>query len=100
MGKARFTKEQVIGAVRAYEAGVAAEVICRRHGISTNTFDRWCARYAVRGSSNDARPAPLARENQRLKLRLADALLRVTALEDELERCARAPLPYTVTPES
>ena len=88
MGKPRFTKEQVILAVREHEAGIAAEVICRRHGISAGTFDRWQARYAVTGSPKNARSAPLAQENRRLRLRLADALLRVTALEDQLARAS------------
>ena len=83
MAKARFTKEQVIGAVRAHQAGVAAAAICRHHGISPTMFDRWWARYAGTQPMSLA-PVSLAEENQRLKARLAEALLRVTALEDQI----------------
>lgn len=84
MGRARFTKAQVIDAVRAHQAGVAAAAICRRYGISATMFDRWWARYAGTRSFGDGPAVSLAEENQHLKQRLAEALLRVTWLEDRL----------------
>ena len=76
MPKRRFTKEQVISAVREHEAGVAAEVICRRHAISERTFGRWQARYAGMGTLLTRRLRKLEAENRQLKKRLAEALLR------------------------
>ena len=75
MPKRQFTKEQVMNAVREHEAGVAAEVICRRHAISERTFGRWRAKYAGVGTLLLEQLRTLETENRHLKKRLAEAIL-------------------------
>ena len=36
--KRRFSDEQIIGMIKAYEAGVKAQELCRKYGISDATF--------------------------------------------------------------
>ena len=36
--KRRFSDEQIIGMIKEYEAGVKAQELCRRYGISDATF--------------------------------------------------------------
>ena len=76
MPKRQFTKEQVMNAVHEHEAGVAAEVICRRHAISERTFGRWQAKYAGVGTPLLERLRTLEAENRHLKRRLAEAMTR------------------------
>jgi putative transposase len=46
MRRKRFTEEQIISILKESAAGMKTEEVCRRHGICTNTFYRWKAKYA------------------------------------------------------
>jgi len=39
--KKRFTEEQIIKAIKQYEAGTKTEEICRQLGVSNGTFYNW-----------------------------------------------------------
>ena len=36
----RYTKEQIIGILKEYEAGLSAQDVIRKHGIAAGTFYR------------------------------------------------------------
>ena len=40
MKKKRFTEEEVISVLKEAAAGAAMKELCRRHGISEQTFDK------------------------------------------------------------
>jgi putative transposase len=86
MKKSRYTEEQIIGVLREQEAGVTTAEVCRRHGISEQTFYRWKSKYGGMGPSDAQRLRSLEDENRRLKKLLAEQMLDVAALKDLLSK--------------
>jgi putative transposase len=60
--------------------------VCRRHGISEQTFYRWKSKYGGMGRSDAVRLKSLEDENRRLKKLLAESLLDNAALKDLLSK--------------
>ena len=44
MRKSRFSEAQIIAALREQDAGSATDAVCRKLGVSQQTFYRWKAR--------------------------------------------------------
>ena len=45
MKKSKFTEEQIVYAIKQVEAGVPIAELCRKYGISQQTFYRWRNKY-------------------------------------------------------
>ena len=86
MKRKRFTEEQIVGVLREQEAGATAREICRRHGISEQTFYRWKSKYGGMEVSGTRRLRELEAENGKLKRLLAEAHLDNAALKDLLSK--------------
>lgn len=80
----RFSEEQIIGILKEAEAGAATKELCRRHGISEQSFYRWKAKYGGMELSDAKRLRILEEENRRLKHIVAEQALDIAALKGVL----------------
>ena len=81
MRKSRFSEEQIIKIIKEKEAGVKLADLCRRHGISEQTFHRWKAKFGGMEVNEARRLKQLEDENRRLKHLVADLTLDNQALK-------------------
>lgn len=86
MKRARFTEEQIIGVLKEHELGAKTADLCRKHGISQQTFYNWKSKYGGMNVSEARRLRDLETENGKLKKLLADAMLDNAALKDLLSK--------------
>jgi putative transposase len=80
MRKSRFSEEQIIKILKEQDAGAKLADICRRHGISEQTFHRWKAKFGGMDVNEARRLKQLEDENRRLKHLVADLTLDNQAL--------------------
>ena len=82
MKKSRFTEEQIIAILKEGETGIKVTEICRKHGISDQTFHNWKKKYGGLTVDELRRMKELEQENSRLKRAVADLTLDVQILKD------------------
>ena len=92
MTKKRWSAEEKYRIVmEALTTSAETVEICRKHGLSPNTFYPWrekfleSAKAAMAGKSDTAATKALQKENDRLKTLLAESTLAVDALKKTLE---------------
>ena len=84
MKRSRYTAEQVAFALRQAESGTQVSEVCRKMGISEQTFYRWKKRFAGMGVAEVRRLRVLEEENRKLKQLVADLSLDKQMLQDVL----------------
>lgn len=82
MKRKRFTEEQIIKALKEVDGGAAARDVCRRLGVTEQSFYRWRQKYGGLEVNEARRLRELEAENGRLKRMVADVMLDNQILKD------------------
>ncbi len=85
MRKSRFSEEQIIRVLQEVESGRQVKEVCREHGLSTDSYYRWKAKYGGMDVNEARRLKELEQENRRLKSALAEVMLDKQALKEALK---------------
>lgn len=75
MGRKGHGEEEILRVLREAESGDTVVEICRKHGISQQTFYAWKKKYAGLGISELRELRQLREENAKLKRLVADLSL-------------------------
>jgi len=86
MKKSRFSEQQIAFILAQADDGTSVEEVCRKAGISQQTYYRWRKKYAGLMPSEVRRLKQLEEENARLKRMVADLSLDKDMLQDVIRR--------------
>ena len=86
MRKSRYTEEQIAFALRQAELGTKVEEVCRKLGVSEQTFYRWRTKYGGLMPSEVKRLKQLEEESIKLKKLVAELSLDKIMLQDVLSK--------------
>jgi len=86
MKRKRYTEEQIAYALRQAEGGTPVAELCRKLGVSEQSFYRWKRKYAGMGVAELRRLKQLEQENKKLKQIVADLTLDKQMLQDVLKK--------------
>ncbi len=86
MKKSNFTEEQIAFALRQAEHGTKVVEVCRKMGVSEQTFYRWKKKYGGMGPGELRRLKQLEEENRKLKRLVADLSLDKAMLQDVIAK--------------
>lgn len=86
MKTSRFSEQQIAFILKQVDDRISVEEVCRKAGISQQTFYRWRKKYGGLMPSEVRRLKQLEEENSRLKRMVADLSLDKAMLQDVLSK--------------
>lgn len=86
MRKSKFSEQQIAFILRQAEEGTRVEEVCRKAGISQQTYYRWRKKYGGLMPSEMRRLKQLEEENARLKRLVADLSLDKEMLQEVVRK--------------
>lgn len=86
MKRSKFSEQQIAFILRQAEEGVSVGEVCRKAGISEQTYYRWRKRYGGMMTSEMKRLKQLEEENMRLKKLVADLSLDKEMLQEVVRK--------------
>jgi putative transposase len=84
--KSKFTEQEIVYALKQVEAGVPLRELCRKYGVSEQTFYRWRSKYGGLTTSELQRLKQLEQENKQLKKLVADLSLDKHVLQEVIAK--------------
>jgi putative transposase len=83
----RFSQERIIGILKEADCKTSTiGELCRKHGVSEQTFYRWRRKYGGLSVSEARRLKDLEKENSRLKRLLAERDVEIDVMKDLLSK--------------
>ena len=83
----RFSDEKIVKILQEAECKtISVGELCRKHGVSEQTFYRWRKNYGGLSVSETKRLKDLERENARLKRLLAERDVEIDIMKEILEK--------------
>lgn len=86
MTRKTFSEEQIVYALRQAEGGTPVVEVCRKLGVTEQTFYRWKRKFAGLGIAELRRLRLLEDENRRLKQLVADLTLDRHMLQEVIRK--------------
>lgn len=86
MKRSTFSDQQIAFILRQAEEGTSVDEVCRKAGISQQTYYRWRKKYGGLMPSEMKRLKQLEEENQRLKRLVADLSLDKEMLQEVVRK--------------
>ena len=82
----RFKEEQIIRILKEHQAGLSAQDLCRKYGVSDATFYKWRSKYGGMDVSDARKLKALEDEDRRLKKLLAESMLDAATPKEMLRK--------------
>jgi len=87
MKSTRISQERIIGILKEADCKTSTiGELCRKHGVSEQTFYRWRRKYGGLSVSEAKRLKDLEKENSRLKRLLAERDVEIDIMKDLLSK--------------
>ena len=86
MPKKTFTEEQIVSTLRQVEGGASVSDVCRKLGVTEQTFYRWKRKFAGVGVAELRRLRQVEDENRKLKQLVADLTLDKHMLQEVIAK--------------
>ena len=86
MPRKRYTEEQIVTILGESNAGVKTLDLCRKYGVSENTFYKWRAKYSGMTVPDIKKMRALEEENLKLKKKLAETILDLDTVKELLKK--------------
>lgn len=86
MKSSKFSEQHIAVILKQVDDGIAIEEVCRKAGVSQQTYYRWRKKYGGLMPSEVRRLKQLEEENGRLKRMVADLSLDKAMLQDVLSK--------------
>jgi putative transposase len=87
MKKKRFSEERIVAIVQEGERGeTTVTELCKRHGVSEQSFYRWKRKYGGMETADVKRLRELTKENARLKRIVAERDLEIDAMKEVIAK--------------
>lgn len=86
MKQKRFNSTQIVAILHEGESGVSIRELCRKYGMSEQSFFRWKKKYGGLDTSDVVAMKAMGEENTRLKKLVANQALQIDALKEAVQK--------------